>query len=76
MKATAEELVARLQENERERQNITNTLNSLTIICPICGKEFACNKRYHTYKAYTDHKIRYYCSYTCFNKRPNPKSKR
>lgn len=63
-------------KNDGTGQEISDALNSLTIICPICGKEFACNKRYHTYKAYSEHKVRYYCSYSCFNKRPNPKSKR
>jgi len=57
------------EENERENQSIGKSLNSLTIHCHVCGKEFVCNKRYHTYKAYSDHKICYYCSYSCFNKR-------
>ena len=63
------------EEKSREHQGTATSLNSLTIICPICGKEFVCNKRYHTYKAYTEHKICYYCSYSCFNKRPKAKGK-
>ena len=57
------------EENEGDHHGLGNSLNSLTIRCHFCGKEFVCNKRYHAYKAYSEHKIYYYCSYSCFNKR-------
>lgn len=29
-------------------------LKSLLEVCPICGKEFSCNKTYHVYTAWPD----------------------
>lgn len=49
--------------------------NGLTMICPICGKEFGCNKAYHVYTALVGRRRAYYCSYSCYKKRPNPKEK-
>ena len=51
-------------------------ISCLTVICPICGKEFACNKTYHVYTALIRRKRQYYCSYSCYKQRPNPKEKR
>ena len=38
-------------------------------ICPICGKEFACNKTHHVYMERVGRKRLYYCSYSCFKLR-------
>ena len=51
-------------------------LDGLIMTCPICGKEFGCNKSYHVYTALIRRKRQYYCSYSCYKKRPNPKEKR
>ena len=51
-------------------------LAALTIQCPICGREFGCNKTYHVYTALVKRRRQYYCSYSCYKKRPNPKEKR
>lgn len=32
-------------------KNTTLGLNGLTVRCPICGREFGCNKTYHVYTA-------------------------
>jgi len=53
-----------------------NGINGLTMTCPICGREFGCNKTYHVYTALTGRKRQYYCSYSCYKERPNPKEKR
>ena len=50
-------------------------LKSLLEVCPICGKEFSCNKTYHVYTALAGRRRQYYCSYHCFKQRPNPKNK-
>ncbi len=39
--------------------------------CPICGREFSCNKSYHVYTCLKGRKRLYFCSYTCFKKRLN-----
>ena len=49
-------------------------LKSLLEVCPICGKEFSCNKTYHVYTALAGRRRQYYCSYHCFKQRPNPKN--
>lgn len=54
---------------------ITRTIKSLLAVCPICGREFPCNRSYHVYTALTDRCRKYYCSYRCFKQRPNPKTK-
>lgn len=51
-------------------------LGGLVVTCPICGKEFGCNKAYHVYTALIRRKRQYYCSYSCYKQRPNPKEKR
>ena len=43
-------------------------LSGLTVTCPICGREFGCNKAYHVYTALTGRKRLYYCSYSCYKK--------
>lgn len=37
-------------------------LKSLLEVCPICGKEFSCNKTYHVYTALAGRRRQYYCS--------------
>ena len=54
----------------------SENLGGLTVTCPICGKEFGCNKAYHVYTALIRRKRQYYCSYSCYKQRPNPKEKR
>ena len=39
-------------------------LKSLLEVCPICGKEFSCNKTYHVYTALAGRRRQYYCSYS------------
>ena len=51
-------------------------LGGLTVKCPICGREFGCNKTCHVYTALAGRKRQYYCSYSCYKQRPNPKEKR
>ena len=51
-------------------------LGGLTVACPICGREFGCNKTYHVYTALVGRKREYYCSYSCYKKRPNSKARR
>ena len=46
----------------------------LTMTCPVCGREFGCNKIYHVYTALVGRKRQYYCSYSCYKQRPNPVS--
>lgn len=42
------------------------SLAFLTVQCPICGREFGCNKAYHVYTALVKRKRQYYCSYSCY----------
>lgn len=58
------------------RKDKTENLAGLVVMCPICGKEFGCNKSYHVYTALVRRKRQYYCSYSCYKQRPNPKEKR
>ncbi|WP_443935943.1 hypothetical protein [Phascolarctobacterium faecium] len=51
-------------------------LGGLVMKCPICGKEFGCNKAYHVYTALVRRRRQYYCSYSCYKQRPNSKEKR
>lgn len=44
--------------------------------CPICGREFSCNKSHHVYTAKVARRKAYYCSYSCYKQRENQKSKR
>lgn len=34
------------------------------------------NKAYHVYTALVKRRRQYYCSYSCYKQRPNPKEKR
>lgn len=56
--------------------DISVNLRTLTVLCPICSKEFGCNKTHHVYTALVKRKREYYRSYSCYKKRPNPKEKR
>lgn len=47
---------------------ICEIMKAFTEICPICGKEFSCNKAYHVYTARIRRKRQYYCSYSCYKK--------
>lgn len=51
-------------------------LRGLTVICPICGREFGCNKTHHVYIALVGRKRQYYCSYSCYKQRSDYKEKR
>lgn len=44
--------------------------------CPLCGREFSCNKSFHVYTSLVGRRRVYYCSYSCYKKRENQKSKR
>lgn len=43
-------------------------LGGLVMECPVCGREFGCNKTYHVYTALVGRKRQYYCSYSCYKK--------
>ena len=59
--------------HDSEMTSRRSGIESLMMKCPICGREFSCNKTYHVYTALLARKRQYYCSYSCFNKRPNPR---
>lgn len=63
------QVMAKPMASERSEQETKVALQALTMLCPICGKEFSCNKRYHAYKAYKAKKIKYFCSYSCYKNR-------
>lgn len=52
---------------------INNIVGSLVTICPVCGKEFVCNKAHHVYTALIKRKRHYYCKYSCFKNRTGAK---
>ena len=52
-------------EESSERDNCGH-LGGLVMTCPICGKEFGCNKAYHVYTALVKRRRQYYCSYSCY----------
>lgn len=66
----------KLEDLLPKSSDINLKLGCLTMQCPICGKEFGCNKTYHVYTALVNRKRQYYCSYSCYKQRPNPKEKR
>ena len=49
-------------------KNTTPGLNGLTVRCPICGREFGCNKTYHVYTTLLGRKRQYFCSFSCYKK--------
>lgn len=51
-------------------------LRGLVVECPVCRREFVCNKSYHVYTALVGRKRQYYCSYSCYKKRADLKGKR
>lgn len=55
--------------HDSEMTSRRSGIESLMMKCPICGREFSCNKTYHVYTALLARKRQYYCSYSCFNKR-------
>lgn len=57
-------------------KNNKTVLRGLTVTCPVCSREFGCNKTHHVYTALLSRKRQYYCSYSCYKQRPNPKEKR
>ncbi len=59
--------------HDSEMTSRRSGIESLLMKCPLCGREFSCNKTYHVYTAFLARKRQYYCSYSCFNKRPNPR---
>ena len=52
-------------EEKQEKQEQKECHKWLMQICPICGKEFACNKTHHVYMERVGRKRLYYCSYSC-----------
>ena len=58
------------------KERCIDVCRSLMMTCPLCGREFGCNKTYHLYTALVGRKLQYYCSYSCYKQRPNPKEKR
>ncbi|MUU06804.1 MAG: hypothetical protein EP149_03510 [Phascolarctobacterium sp.] len=63
---------------EKETMNTIETkaksiVGSLVMICPVCGKEFVCNKAHHVYTALIKRKRYYYCRYSRFKNRPGAK---
>jgi len=63
---------------EKETMNTIETkaksiVGSLVMICPVCGKEFVCNKAHNVYTALIKRKRYYYCRYSCFKNRPGAK---
>lgn len=61
---------------EVTNKSIQPGLNGLTVRGPICGREFGCNKTYHVYTALVGRKRQYFCSFSCYKKRPDQKQKR
>ena len=68
-------MYSEIYKNAVDKGNKT-VFRGLTVTCPICGREFGCNKTYHVYTALVVRKRQYYCSYSCYKQRPNPKEKR
>ena len=68
-------MYSEIYEDAAYKDNKT-VFRGLTVTCPICGREFGCNKTYHVYTALVGRKRQYYCSYSCYKQRPNPKEKR
>ncbi|WP_298564514.1 hypothetical protein [uncultured Phascolarctobacterium sp.] len=62
--------------NDGQEAESNRWWNGLIVTCPICGREFGCNKAYHVYTALIGRKRQYYCSYSCYKQRPNPREKR
>ena len=51
--------------HDSEMTSRRSGIESLMMKCPICGREFSCNKTYHVYTAFLARKRQYYCSYSC-----------
>ncbi len=60
----------KVQDNEQQKIYIDTSLGTLMAICPICVREFGCNKRFHVYADIVGRRRQYYCSYRCFKERP------
>jgi uncharacterized protein (DUF983 family) len=54
------------KESKEKNEQMKVISGGLTEICPVCGKEFACNKSFHVYAGYVGRRRKYYCSYSCF----------
>lgn len=48
-KSKVEETMEKLEDLLPRNSEINLNLGMLTVECPICGKEFGCNKAYHFY---------------------------
>ncbi len=70
-----DKLDAEKRTDESSVSSSATSLKGLLQICPICGKEFSCNKSYHVYTALVGRRRQYYCSYKCYKQRPHPKIK-
>lgn len=55
-----------LDAAEREQTEKRADKSYIRRFCPVCGKEFACNKSFHVYVGYVGRRRKYYCSYSCF----------
>jgi primosomal protein N' len=68
-------MYSEIYKNAVYKDNKT-VFRGFTVTCPLCGREFGCNKTHHVYTALVGRKRKYYCSYSCYKQRPNPKEKR
>lgn len=46
--------------HDSEMTSRRSGIESLMMKCPICGREFSCNKTYHVYTAFLARKRQYY----------------
>lgn len=60
---------------KKDKKDKLDNLGGLIVTCPVCGREFSCNKTYHVYTALVRRKREYYCRYSCYMQRPNIKKK-
>ncbi len=58
-----------LEKDGLKKEYLNSSSGCLMEKCPVCGREFACNKSYHVYKAFCGRRRRYYCSYSCFKQK-------
>ena len=56
-------MYSEIYKNAVYKDNKT-VFRGLTVTCPLCGREFGCNKTHHVYTALVGRKRQYYCSYS------------
>ncbi|WP_307760650.1 hypothetical protein [uncultured Phascolarctobacterium sp.] len=64
------------KEERCSENKMNHSVDGLMVVCPICGREFGCNKTLHVYKSMAGRKRQYFCSYSCYQQRLHPKAKR